>query len=180
VATFDEIEDDVRAAPSEAGTVRLIVRRPAVDAREVVEEARLDVDLGLVGDTWRSRGSSSTQDGSADLQAQVTVMNARAAMAFAGDVDRWPLAGDQLYVDFDISEENIPAGTRVRIGGAEIEVSAKPHTGCAKFSARFGVEALRTVSSPTGRSLRLRGMNARVTSGGTVRVGDVVEIVAPS
>ena len=173
---FDGLEDDVRAAPRTAGTVRLIVRRPAVDEREVVTEAQLDTEEGLVGDTWRARGSLSTADGAAHPEAQITVMNARAAAGFAGDVERWPLAGDQLYVDFDISEENLPAGTRVVVGDAEIEVSAKPHTGCAKFSGRFGKDALRLVSMPTGRSLRLRGMNARVTRGGTVRVGDRVEL----
>ena len=175
--TFDELEEDVRAAPRQLGTVRLIVRRPAVDEREVVGEARLDVDEGVVGDNWRARGSSSTADGSAHPEAQITVMNARAAASLAGAVERWPLAGDQLYVDFDISEENLPAGTRVLVGEAEIEVSAKPHTGCAKFSARFGKDALRAVSEPTGRSLRLRGLNARVTKSGTVRVGDRIEPV---
>jgi MOSC domain-containing protein YiiM len=172
---FDGLEDDVRAAPTRVGTVRLIVRRPAVDEREVVTEAHLDVAEGVVGDTWRVRGSSSTADGSPNPEAQITVMNARAAAAFAGDLERWPLAGDQLYVDFDVSETNLPAGTRVRVGEAEIEVSAKPHTGCAKFSARFGADALRMVSTPTGRSLRLRGMNARVTKSGVVRVGDSIE-----
>jgi len=174
---FEGLEDDVRAAPTQRGTVRLIVRRPAVDEREVVSEARLDVDEGVIGDTWRMRGSSSTPDGSAHPEAQITVMSARAAEAFGGDVERWPLAGDQLYVDYDISEENLPAGARVRIGEAEVEVSAKPHTGCAKFSGRFGKDALRLVSTPTGQSLRLRGMNARVTKGGTVRVGDRIESV---
>ena len=172
--TIEGFDEDLRAAPTQVGTVRLIVRRPAVDEREVVSEARLDVDEGLIGDTWRVRGSSSTADGSANPEAQLTLMSARAAEAIAGDVDRWPLAGDQLYVDFDISEENLPAGTRVLVGDAELEVSSKPHTGCAKFSARFGKDALRLVSSPAGRALRLRGMNARVTKSGTVRVGDPV------
>jgi MOSC domain-containing protein YiiM len=171
---IDELEEDLREAPTRIGTVRLIVRRPAVDEREVVAEAQLDVGEGLVGDTWRVRGSSSTLDGSPHPEAQITVMSARAAAAIAGDVERWPLAGDQLYVDFDISEQNLPAGTRVIVGDAEIEVSAKPHTGCAKFSARFGKDALRLVSTPTGRALRLRGMNARVKKSGTVRVGDPI------
>jgi hypothetical protein len=111
----------IRSAPAEAGEIRLIVRRPAEDRREVVQEAVLDVDEGLVGDTWRARGSGSTPDGSADLQAQVTLVNARAAAVIAGDVERWPLAGDQLFVDLDVSEENLPAGTRLTIGEAEIE-----------------------------------------------------------
>jgi MOSC domain-containing protein YiiM len=179
VLTVDELEEDLREAPTRIGTVRLIVRRPAVDEREVVAEAQLDVGEGLIGDTWRVRGSSSTADGSAHPEAQITLMSARAAEAIAGDVERWPLAGDQLYVDFDISEENLPAGTRVIVGDAEIEVSVKPHTGCAKFSARFGKDALRLVSTLTGRALRLRGMNARVTKSGTVRVGDRIAPVVP-
>jgi len=172
---LDELEA-VGNAPKTSGTVRLIVRRPAVDEREVVQETQLDELEGLVGDTWRSRGSCSTHDGSANPEAQITVMNAQAAAFFAGDEERWALAGDQLYVDFDISEQNLPAGARLRIGEAEIEVSAKPHTGCRKFSARFGKEALQLVSSPEGRALRLRGMNARVTKAGTVRVGDRIEL----
>ena len=177
--TFDELDamiGGIRDAPSETGVVVLIVRRPAVDEREVVDQARLDVVEGMVGDTWRVRGSSSTPDRSADPQAQLTVMNGRAAKAVAGDVSQWPLAGDQIYVDFDISVEHLPPGTRLTIGDAEIEVSEKPHTGCAKFSGRFGKDALRFVSTPEGRRLRLRGMNARITKSGTVRVGDPISV----
>jgi hypothetical protein len=177
--TLAELEaaiDGIRDAPSGFGVVSLLVRRPAVDEREVVGEAFLDVVEGLVGDTWRRRGSVATPDGSADPWAQVTVMNARAAAAVAGDIARWPLAGDQIYVDFDISIEHLPPGTMVSIGDAEIEVSAKPHTGCRKFSARFGTEALRFVSTEEGRALRLRGMNARVVRSGIVRVGDQISV----
>jgi hypothetical protein len=177
--TFDELEamiDGIRDAPSEVGVVELIVRRPAVDEREVVNEARLDVAEGLVGDTWRTRGNRHTPDGSADPQAQLTEVNARAAAAVAGDVSRWPLSGDQIYADFDISVEHLPPGTRLAIGDAEIEVSEKPHTGCDKFSGRFGDDALRFVSTPEGRRLRLRGMNARITKSGTVRVGDPISV----
>jgi MOSC domain-containing protein YiiM len=178
----DELEA-VRSAPRTNGTVRLIVRRPSVEEREVVQEAQLSEHEGVVGDNWQSRGSRSTPDGSADREAQITVMNARAAAFFAGDADRWALAGDQLYVDFDLSEQNLPSGTRLRMGDAEIEVSAKPHTGCAKFASRFGKDALQLVSAPEGKALRLRGMNARVTKSGTVRVGDRIEVAplsAPS
>ena len=183
LAELEAMIDGIRDAPAETGVVELIVRRPAVDERETVSEIRLDVDEGLVGDSWRARGSSSTPDGSADPQAQLTVMNARAADAIAGDVSRWPLAGDQVYADFDIGVEHLPPGTRLAIGDAEIEVSEKPHTGCAKFSARFGADALRFVNSPEGRRLRLRGMNTRVTKSGTVRVGDPISVrssVVPS
>ena len=173
---LDTMLDGIRAAPTETGVVALIVRRPAVDEREVMGEIHLDVDEGAVGDTWRARGSGSTPDGSADPQAQITVMNARAAEAVAGDVSRWPLAGDQIYVDFDIGVAHLPPGTRVTIGDAEIEVSEKPHTGCRKFAARFGADALKFVSTPEGRELRLRGMNARVTTSGTVRAGDPISV----
>ncbi len=179
MGTLEQLQamiDDIRAAPSEVGVVELIVRRPAPDEREVVEEARLDVADGLVGDSWRSRGSSSMPDRSADPLAQLTVMNARATAAVAGDISRWPIAGDQVYADFDIGVAHLPPGTRLTIGDAEIEVSEKPHTGCAKFSSRFGVDALRFVSTPEGRSLRLRGMNTWVTKSGTVRVGDQISV----
>jgi hypothetical protein len=170
--------DDAQVSPRDEGTLALIVRRPAVDVREVVDTAEIDAAEGLLGDSWRARGSSSTSDGSADLEAQITVMSSRAAAAFAGEVDRWPLAGDQLYVNFDISETNLPAGSRIAVGDAVLEVSAKPHTGCAKFSGRFGKDALRAVSSPEGRAQRLRGMNTRVVQGGTLRAGDPVRVIS--
>jgi hypothetical protein len=164
----------IRSAPADRGEIRLIVRRPSEDEREVLDMARLDTGAGLVGDDWRARGSGSTPDGSADPQAQLTLVNARAAAVIMGDVDRWAMAGDQVFVDLDLSEENLPAGTRLSIGEAEVEMSAKPHTGCAKYAARFGRDALRFVSSPEGRALRLRGANARVIRGGTIRSGDRV------
>jgi hypothetical protein len=166
--------DTVRDAPRDAGRLELIVRRPAVDERELLDEAVLDLDAGLVGDGWLSRGSRHTPDGSSDLRAQVTVMSTRVLAAIEPDPARWPLAGDQLYVDFDLAEDGLPAGSRLAIGGAVVEVSETPHTGCAKFSARFGSDALRWINSPTGRSLRMRGLNARVIEGGPVRVGDPV------
>ena len=166
--------DRIRRAPADAGVVAMIVRRPAVDEREELDEGVLDLTEGLVGDTWRTRGSRSTPDGSANPDAQLTVMNVRVAELVAITPERRSLAGDQLFVDFDISVDNLPAGTRVQLGDAVIEFTAPPHTGCAKFQARFGNDATRFINSPLGRRLRLRGANARVVVPGTVRRGDSV------
>jgi hypothetical protein len=176
-ATRDALDaglTEVKQAPLDHGTVRLIVRRPAVDQREVLAEAVLDCDEGVVGDTWRIRGSRRTSDGSAHPDMQLNIMNARVAALIAGTDGPWQLAGDQLYLDFDISEANLPPGSRVAIGDATIEFTDQPHTGCAKFAARFGKEALRWVNSSEGRRLRLRGANARVIVAGAVRTGDAV------
>jgi hypothetical protein len=179
-ATAVELEvglEEIRRSPADGGRVELIVRRPAENEREVVAEATLDPVEGLVGDAWRSRGSRHTDDGSAHLAQQVTMMNARVAALLAGGPDRWQLAGDQLYVDLDLSEANLPPGTRLGIGSAVVEVTDQPHRGCKKFAARFGPEATRFVNSPVGRQLRLRGMNAHVVVGGTIHVGDVIHRV---
>ena len=174
--TREEVEaglDVVRAAPRDAGVVELIVRRPAVDEREVVDEAELDLDEGLVGDNWLARGRSSGRK-PASPDAQVTVTSARAIALVAGSRDRWPLAGDQLYVDLDLSHENLPVGTRLAIGTAELEVTAAPHTGCKKFASRFGLEALKVFDTEEGLALNLRGINTRIVVPGTVRAGDAV------
>lgn len=165
--------DHIRRSPSDAGRVGLIVARPAVDRREVLEEAVLDATEGLVGDSWLARGST-TPSGQALPEGQVTLMNDRVARLVAVDEDRRALAGDQLYVDLDLSVENLPPGTHLAVGSAVLRVSAKPHLGCWKFEGRFGSAALDFVNSPTGRALRLRGMNATVVVAGTVSVGDLV------
>lgn len=166
--------DHIRRSPADAGRLELIVRRPAVDEREVLAEGMLDCELGLVGDTWKARGSSRTHDGSSHPDMQLNVINARLAALVAGGPERRQLAGDQLFVDLDLSLDNLPPGTRLALGSAVIEVTEQPHTGCKKFSARFGPDALRFVNSPVGRDLRLRGLNARVVVSGTVRPGDVI------
>lgn len=171
---LEESLDHIREAPADGGTLELIARRPAEDEREVLTEALLDTREGLEGDTWRARGSSRTPDGGPNPDAQLTLMNARAAAVIAGERERWALAGDQLYVDLDISTTNLPPGSRVQIGSAVIEFSEPPHTGCAKFSGRFGNDALRFVNSPIGRELRLRGANCRIVVPGRVRVGDTI------
>jgi len=169
----------LRGSPSDRGTVELIVRRPAVGQRELLDAAELSIEEGIVGDSWLERGSRHTPDGSAEPDRQITIMNARAIALFAGDDRaRWAEAGDQLYVDLDLSDASLPAGARLQLGSAVVEVTAKPHTGCAKFAGRFGHDALRFVNSPAGSELHLRGVNARVVVAGTVHVGDVATKVA--
>lgn len=172
--TTTELEtllDDIFAAPEDAGPIEMIVRRPAENQREVVETAELTTDRGLVGDSWIDRVD---EDGEPYMASQLTIMNARVADAVAGNRDRWPLAGDQIYVDLDISHENLPAGSRIRVGDAVVEISDVPHTGCAKFSSRFGKEALRFANVGAGRENRFRGVNAFVVTDGMVNVGDKV------
>ena len=163
----------VEGAPTDAGELRLIVRRPAVGKREVVAEAQLDVTVGLVGDTWSTRRGWRSKPRAPHPDTQINIMNARAIALVAHTDDRWPLAGDQLYVDLDLSDENLPAGTRLSLGSAVFEVTAEQHTGCRKFSERFGVDATKFVNSKEGKRLHLRGINAKVVQSGTIRVGDI-------
>ena len=176
--TLPELEarlDAVRASPADGGTLELIVSRPVEEERVLMREAVLDAEQGLLGDMWSVRPSSSTDGGGPDPDAQVTVMSARLATLIAGpEHERWAQAGDQLYVDLDLSQDNLPPGSRLAIGEAILEITASPHLGCGKFSRRFGVDALKLVNSNVGRALRLRGLNARVVRPGTVTVGDQV------
>jgi hypothetical protein len=174
---MEELEaglDHIRRAPQAEGLLAMIVRRPAVEQREVLEEGRLSLTEGLVGDNWRSRGSSRTDDGQAHPDMQLNLMNARVIALLAQEREHWPLAGDQLYIDMDLSTANLPPGTRLGLGTAVIEVTAQPHTGCKKFSTRFGLDAIKFVNSPIGKELHLRGINARVVQPGVIRVRDVV------
>ena len=176
--TTAELEGHVhhlRAAPAVLGTLEMVVRRPAAARREILDEGELDVLAGLVGDNWLDRATSRAIAEGRHLEAQLNVMSARMVQFLAPTPAEQAMAGDQLFLDLDISVTNLPTGSRLAIGDeALIEVTAKPHNGCAKFLARFGLDAAAFVNAPVGKELRLRGFNARVVSGGVIRAGDKV------
>ena len=170
--TYAELEaglPEIERSPREQGVLAMIVRRPTSGAREVLDEATLDVEEGLIGDRW-ARGKRRRVN-------QLTVINTRLIGLLAQSRERWPLAGDQLFVDLDLSLEHLPPGTRVAVGAAQIEVSPEPHTGCRLFAERYGKDAQRFVGSPAGQALQLRGINAWVVTSGVVRVGDSVRVL---
>jgi hypothetical protein len=176
--TMSELEaglDEIRRSPKEEGVLEMIVRRPRTDEREVLQEGELDLKEGLVGDNWSTRGSSRTADGSSHPDMQLNIMNSRVIALVAQDKERWQLAGDQLFIDLDLSTENLPPGSRLALGPCVIEVTAEPHTGCQKFVERYGADAMKFVNSAVGRQLHLRGINAKVIQAGVIRVGDIVK-----
>ena len=166
--------EEIGRSPDSGGVLEMIVRRPQIGEREILGEGELDPAEGLVGDSWKLRSSKRTADGAPHPDRQLNLMNSRVVALVAQDKSRWHLAGDQLFVDLDLSERNVPAGTRLAIGSAVIEVTAEPHTGCSKFVERFGLDAMTFVNSSERRGLNLRGVNARVVRPGAVRVGDTV------
>jgi MOSC domain-containing protein YiiM len=173
--TLSEMEahlDYIRQTPLDNGVLEMIVCRPAVDERRMLFEADLDTDRGLIGDTWLSRGNH--RGGPSNLDCQINIMNSRVVALLAQDRDRWQLAGDQLFIDLNLSDENLPPGSQIAIGTAILEVTPEPHTGCQKFASRYGADATKFVNSPEGKRLHLRGVNARIVKSGSIRTGDVV------
>ena len=175
--SMDELEaglDHIREAPMDGGTLAMIVRRPAVDEREMLDVGELSLTEGLVSDNWSARPSSRTADGSAHPDMQLNIMNARVIELLAGSWERWQWAGDQLFIDMNLSSNNLPPGTQLALGEAVIEITDQPHTGCKKFAQRFGVDAVKFVNSAVGKELKLRGINARVIQPGVIGAGDRV------
>lgn len=174
--TLEQLEDGlefIRRSPQDQGLLELIVRRPRTGERESLEQGELDRTEGLIGDNWRTRGCPRTENRTAHPDRQLNIMNSRVISLLAPDKERWQLAGDQLFIDMDLSAANLPAGSQIALGSAVIEVTKEPHTGCKKFMARYGIDALKFVNSEVGKCLNLRGINAKVIKSGTVRVGDV-------
>ena len=175
--TLSELEvglDEIKKSPKEAGILELIVIRPKVGTREILEAGELDLKTGLVGDNWNTRKSWATKDKKPHPEMQLNLMNSRAIALIAQTKDRWQLAGDQLYVDLDLSEENLPPKSRLKIGTAIIEITEIPHNGCRKFTNRFGKDAVKFVNSKIGKQLHLRGLNAKVVKAGKIKTGDTV------
>jgi len=171
--TTDEIEsrlEEIIESPNDNGVLKLIVRRPQEDRRQVLETGELDTEKGLVGDNWRTYNGGR-------IETQLAIMNSRVISLLAQAESRWPLAGDQLYIDLNLTDQNLPAGTRLAVGSAIIEVTPKPHNGCKKFAERFGSDAMKFVNSPVGKQLHLRGIYAKVIKSGTIRQGDAVKKV---
>ena len=176
-ANKQELENgiaEIQGSPSHRGTVDLIVRRPIKGEREVIDTAEIDLKQGLVGDIWLKNSLNKYPNRPINFDSQLTLMNSRTVALIAKTKDRWPLAGDQFYVDFDLSEANLPPGTMLNIGTAQIQVTAEPHLGCKKFLERYGKDALILVNSKQGRLLNLRGINAKVIMPGVVKVGDQI------
>jgi hypothetical protein len=163
----------IRDSPKDGGVIEMIVRRPRIGEREVVEHAELDLREGLIGDNWKARGSSATADGSSHPEMQINIMNSRVIALVAQDRARWPLAGDQFFIDMDLGADNLPQGTRLALGSAVVEITSIPHAGCKKFVERFGLDAMKFVNSGLGKQLHLRGVNAKVVQAGVLHEGEV-------
>ncbi len=166
--------EHIQSSPKDVGVVQKIVCRPAIDERRELDHAQLDLQAGLLGDNWLTRRSKKHPDVPPHPDTQLNLMNARAIALIARREDRWQLAGDQFYIDLDLSPNNLPPGSRLLIGDAIIEVTAEPHLGCSKFLEHFGRDAARFVNSDMGKALNLRGINARIIQPGTVRLGAII------
>ncbi len=161
-------------SPKDDGVLEAIVARPASGERLDLESCEISLAGGVHGDHWAEGCWMSTEDGRPHSDVQICIMNARCIALVAQERARWPLAGDNLFVDLDLSPENLQAGQRLQIGSAIVEITAVPHLGCKKFAERYGQSAVVFVNGPKGRALRLRGVYARVVEDGRVAVGDRV------
>ena len=168
--SYDELEAgwaQLSPSPSDDGSVDMIVRRPARDQREELSSAAFTAEAGLAGDDWLRR--------SGNPQAQITLMNSRLIQLLTGDKTRWAEAGDQLFVDLDISKANLPPGARLQIGEVVMEISPLPHEGCTKFARRFGGPARKWIMSDEGVLERRRGVYATVIEDGAIKQGDRIQ-----
>ncbi len=174
---LDELREglgDIMQSPKDRGVLKAIVIRPVTDERLSLQQCALSPEGGVHGDHWAKGCWMSLPDGRPHPDVQVAIMNARTIGLIAQDEARWPLAGDNLFVDLDLSADNLPPGTRLSIGSSMLEITEEPHKGCKKFAERFGVDATRFVNSRDGVRLHLRGIYAKIVEPGMVAVGDTI------
>lgn len=176
--TIDELNDglpEIRRSPDNSGILNAIVIRPATDERISLPHCELSPEGGVYGDNWALGCWKLLPDGRPDPEVQVTLMNSHAIALIAQEESRWPLAGDNLYVDLDLSGENLPPGQQLSLGSVVLEITSIAHNGCKKFAQRFGPDAVRFVNSEQGKALHLRGIYAKVTQAGVVQIGDEIK-----
>lgn len=164
----------VMSAPTDTGHVSALVVRPVKNQREPLDKVMFSPQLGVNGDNWSTNCWKKLPDGKSDPEVQVAIMNARMIEVLTQDKALWPLAGDQLFVDFDLSVANLRAGDHLQVGAAVLQITAEPHRGCGKFKQRFGEDALAFVNSERGDAHRLRGVYAKIISAGEVCVNDAI------
>ena len=178
--TLEELQaglSDIRQSPTNDGVLQGIVIRPDTNERVSLNQCELSPELGVHGDNWAKGCWKTLQDGRPHPDVQVAIMNARSIELIAQDKDRWQLAGDNLFVDLELTDENLPCGQRLAIGSVVLEITKVAHNGCKKFSERFGKDAVRFVNSDAGKTLHLRGIYAKIVQSGTVKVGDDIKKV---
>jgi MOSC domain-containing protein YiiM len=169
---------EIMASPADGGTLEGIVVRPEHDARTEVESVDISLKGGVHGDHWAKGCHKSTEDGLPHPDVQICIMNARCIALIAQARDNWAPAGDNLFIDLNLSAGNLAPGQRLAIGSAVIEITAEPHNGCAKFIERYGRDACVFVNTGEGKRNRLRGIYARVVEDGRITIGDRVEKIA--
>jgi hypothetical protein len=173
--TIEELESGlavIRESPKDSGILEKLVIRPLEDRRRTLSDAEVSPEGGVHGDAWANGCWKSLPDGRPDPDVQFTIMNTRAIRLMAQSESRWSLAGDQFFADLDLSRDNLPCGQRLSVGSAELRITDVPHNACAKFTERFGADAVKFANSEAGKKLRLRGVYATVIQAGVVRVGD--------
>jgi MOSC domain-containing protein YiiM len=166
--------DFILQSPSDQGELKMIVIRPSTDLRQSLQQCELSPERGVHGDNWADGCWLSLPDGRPHPDVQVAIMNSRAIELIAQEPERWELAGDNLLIDLDLSDENLPTGQRLAVGTVVLEITAQAHNGCKKFAERFGKDAVRFVNSKEGKRRHLRGIYAKVVQAGVVHVGDQV------
>jgi hypothetical protein len=166
--------DSIKQSPQDDGILKAIVIRPVSNERVGMESSVVTPDGGVHGDRWAKQAWLNLPEEELEPKAQITVMNSRAAEVIARNRARWPLAGDNLYVDLDLSEDNLQAGQQLSIGSAVFEITPQPHNGCGKFEQRFGAEALKWVNSEEGKHHHLRGIYIKVVKAGVINVDDTI------